>query len=118
PFSFVYGVGQLLCAVGAGAALVVERSPLPQQMIDTVRAEGVTVLAAVPPLWTRLLRVPALADRPLPKLRVLTNAGGHLPAEVVRSLRRAQPGAQLFLRYGLTEALRCTYLPPEDLDRR
>src|SRR5204863_6589020 len=70
PFSFVYGVGQLLCAVGAGAALVVERSPLPQQMIETIRSEGVTVLAAVPPLWTRLLRVPAFVETPLPRLRV------------------------------------------------
>jgi amino acid adenylation domain-containing protein len=117
-FSFVYGMGQLLCAVGAGAALVVERSPLPQQMLATVRTERVTVLAAVPPLWTRLLRVPALATTPLPKLRVMTNAGGHLPVEVVRSLRRAQPGAQLFLMYGLTEALRCSYLPPQEVDRR
>jgi acyl-CoA synthetase (AMP-forming)/AMP-acid ligase II len=118
PFSFVYGMGQLLCAVGVGAALVVERSPLPQQMLETIRAEGVTVLAAVPPLWIRLLRVPALASSPLPKLRVMTNAGGHLPVEVVRSLRRAQPGAQLVLMYGLTEALRCSYLPPAEVDRR
>ncbi len=118
PFSFVYGVGQLLCAVGAGAALVVERSPLPQQMIETIRSEGVTVLAAVPPLWTRLLRVPAFVETPLPRLRVITNAGGHLPAERVRALRQAQPGARLYLMYGLTEALRCTYLPPEELDRR
>lgn len=118
PFSFVYGIGQLLCAVGAGAALVVERSPLPQQMMETVRAERVTVLAAIPPLWTRLLRVPALVDAPLPQLRIMTNAGGHLQAETVRTLRRAQPGARLFLMYGLTEALRCTYLPPEELDRR
>jgi acyl-CoA synthetase (AMP-forming)/AMP-acid ligase II len=118
PFSFVYGVGQLLCAVGAGAALVVERSPLPQQMIDTVRGEGATVLAAVPPLWSRLLRVPAFVEAPLPRLRVMTNAGGHLPAEAVRALRQAQPGAQLYLMYGLTEALRCTYLPPEQLGRR
>ena len=28
PFSFVYGMSQVLCAVGSGAALVVERSPL------------------------------------------------------------------------------------------
>ncbi len=118
PFSFVYGVGQLLCAVGAGAALVVERSPLPQQMIETVRGEGATVLAAVPPLWTKLLRVPAFVEAPLPRLRVITNAGGHLPADAVRALRQAQPGAQLYLMYGLTEALRCTYLPPEELDRR
>jgi len=118
PFSFVYGVGQLLCAVGAGAALVVERSPLPQQMIETVRAQGVTVLGAVPSLWNRLLRVPAFVDAPLPMLRVMTNAGGHLPLHAVRALRRAQPGAQLYLMYGLTEALRCTYLPPAELDRR
>src|SRR3989454_1346821 len=118
PFSFVYGVGQLLCAVGAGAALVVERSPLPQQMIETVRAEGVSVLAAVPPLWTRLVRVPAFVEAPLPRLRLMTNAGGHLPAEAVRALRQAQPEARLYLMYGLTEALRCTHLPPQELDPR
>ncbi len=118
PFSFVYGVGQLLCAASAGAALVVERSPLPQQMIETVRGEGATVLAAVPPLWARLLRVPAFSEAPLPWLRIMTNAGGHLPPEAVRALRQAQPGAQLYLMYGLTEALRCTYLPPEELVRR
>ncbi|HXI65689.1 MAG TPA: AMP-binding protein [Gemmatimonadales bacterium] len=118
PFSFVYGIGQLLCAVGSGAALVVERSALPQQMVETVRQENVTVLAAVPPLWTRLLRMPSFADGPLPSLRVTTNAGGHLPRGVVQAVRRAQPGSRLFLMYGLTEAIRCTYLPPEELDRR
>ena len=118
PFSFVYGVGQLLCAARAGAALVVERSPLPQQMIETVRGEGATVLAAVPPLWARLLRVPAFREAPLPRLRIMTNAGGHLPPEAVRALQQAQPGAQLYLMYGLTEALRCSYLPPEELGRR
>src|SRR5204863_9789492 len=83
-----------------------------------IRSEGVTVLPAVPPLWTRLLRVPAFVETPLPGLRVITNAGGHLPAERVRALRRAQPGARLYLMYGLTEALRSTYLPPEEVDRR
>lgn len=118
PLSFVYGMSQLLCAVQAGAALVVERSPLPHQVVETLRAQGVTVLAAVPPLWMRLLRAPEFRDAPLPALRVLTNAGGHLPMELVRTLRRAQPDAQLFLMYGLTEVLRSTYLPPEEVDRR
>jgi len=117
PFSFVYGVGQLLCATSVGAALVVERSPLPQQMIGTVRGEGATVLAAVPPLWARLLRVPAFRE-PLLRLRIMTNAGGHLPPDAVRALQQAQPGALLYLMYGLTEALRCSYLPPEELGRR
>src|SRR5439155_934265 len=117
PFSFVYGMSQLLCAAAA-ATLVVERSPLPQQILETVRARKVTVLAAVPPLWLRLLNVPAFREAPLPDLRVMTNAGGRLPTEAVRALRRAQPAARLYLMYGLTEALRSTYLPPEEVDRR
>jgi amino acid adenylation domain-containing protein len=118
PFSFVYGLSQVLCAMTSGAALVVERSPLPQQMVQALRARDVTVLAAVPPVWMRLLKVAGFRGAPLPRLRAMTNAGGHLPTAAVRALRQAQPGAQLFLMYGLTEALRSTYLSPEDVDRR
>jgi acyl-coenzyme A synthetase/AMP-(fatty) acid ligase len=117
-FSFVYGLSQLLCAVSVGATLVIERSPLPGQVVDALRARDVTVLAAIPSLWMRLLQVPAFRDVPLPALRIMTNAGGHLPTPMVRTLRRAQSGAHLFLMYGLTEVLRSTYLPPEELDRR
>jgi len=118
PFSFVYGLSQVLCATTSGAALVVERSPLPHQMVQTVREKDVTVLAAVPPLWMRLLDVAGFRSAPLPSLRALTNAGGRLPTAAVRAVRQAQPGAQLFLMYGLTEALRSTYLSPEEVDRR
>src|SRR5207249_4052638 len=118
PFSFVYGMSQVLCAVGTGAALGIERSPLPQQLVANLREREMTVLAAVPPLWLQLLSVSAFGDTALPTLRILTNAGGHLPVERVRALRQAQPQAQLYLMYGLTEVLRSTYLPPEEVDRR
>lgn len=118
PFSFVYGFNQVLCAVGTGARLVVERSPLAQQLVATLRTQEITVLAAVPPLWQQLLGVEAFRSRPLPQLRVMTNAGGHLPPSAVRRLRDAQPQAALYLMYGLTEVLRSTYLPPEEVDRR
>lgn len=117
PFSFVYGMSQVCCAVRTGAALVIERSPLPQQLALNLRAKAVSVLAAVPSLWGRLVRVPAFRTA-LPSLRILTNAGGHLPVPVVRALRQAQPQAKLFLMYGLTEVLRSTFLPPEEIDRR
>lgn len=118
PFSFVYGMSQVLCAIGSGAALVVERSPLAAQLVGALREREITVLAAVPPLWQQLLQVPAFRDEPLTTLRVATNAGGHLPVPLVRALRRAQPHARLFLMYGLTEVLRSTFLPPEEVDRR
>jgi amino acid adenylation domain-containing protein len=117
PFSFDYGFNQLLCAVGNGAALVVERSPVPQQIVGTLRSLEATVLAAVPPLWLQLLATEPFRSRPLARLRVMTNSGGRLPVEAVRSLRSAHPGAQLFLMYGLTEAFRSTYLPPAEADQ-
>lgn len=116
PFSFVYGFNQLTTSLYVGATLVVERSTLAQEIVSTLRREGVTVLAAVPPLWQQLLGVSAFRDQPIDSLRVMTNAGGRLAPESVRALRRAQPQAKLFLMYGLTEVFRSTFLPPEEVD--
>lgn len=41
-----------------------------------------------------------------------------MPQHVLAILRQALPTTQIFLMYGLTEAFRSTYLPPEELDRR
>jgi amino acid adenylation domain-containing protein len=117
PLSSVYGLNQLLCAVTSGATLVIERSSLPAQIESALRAQEATVVAAVPPLWLQLLRVRRFRDEPLPALRIMQNAGGHLPVSAVRDLRAAQPQARLFLQYGLTETFRSTYLAPEEVDR-
>lgn len=116
PFSFVYGFNQLTTALYVGATLVVERSTLAQEIVSTLRREKVTALAAVPPLWQQLLGIAAFRDEHVDSLRIMTNAGGRLPPESVRELRRAQPQAQLFLMYGLTEVFRSTFLRPEEVD--
>jgi acyl-CoA synthetase (AMP-forming)/AMP-acid ligase II len=41
-----------------------------------------------------------------------------MPQSVLKALRTALPKTRVFLMYGLTEAFRSTYLPPEELDRR
>jgi acyl-coenzyme A synthetase/AMP-(fatty) acid ligase len=41
-----------------------------------------------------------------------------MPLETLKLLRARVPRAQPFLMYGLTEAFRATYLPPEEVDRR
>jgi amino acid adenylation domain-containing protein len=118
PFSFDYGLNQLLCCAGTGAALVVERSPIPHRIVGTLRSKEVTVLPAVPPLWLQLLTVDGLREQRLPALRVMTNTGGRLPVDAVRQLRGCQPHADLVLMYGLTEAFRSTYLAPGIVDRK
>ena len=116
--STVYGINQLLSSVTVGAALVLERSPLASQIAADLRAQRVTVAAGVPPLWLQLLAVPDFRDNPIPSLRQMQNAGGHLPAEAARRLRRAQPQSDLVLQYGMTEVIRTTFLPPSEVDRR
>jgi amino acid adenylation domain-containing protein len=118
PFSFDYGLNQLLCCTGTGATLVVERSPVAQRIVRTAREQGVTILPAVPPLWLQLLSVDAFCSEPISSLRVMTNTGGRLPREAVLKLQRSQPHASLVLMYGLTEAFRSTYLPPKRVDRK
>jgi amino acid adenylation domain-containing protein len=118
PFSFDYGLNQLLCCAGTGAALVVERSPIPHRIVETLRSREVTVLPAVPPLWLQLLTVEGFREQPLPRLRIMTNTGGRLPLDAVGRLRRCQPQADLVLMYGLTEAFRSTYLAPAAVDRK
>lgn len=117
PFSSVYGLNQLLCAVRCAATLIVSLTPVPHQLITEARGRGATVLAAVPPLWLQLLATPAFRSAPIESLRIVQNAGGHLPVEAVRQLRAAQPNARLFLQYGMTETFRSTFLDPDEVDR-
>lgn len=116
PFSSVYGLNQLLCAVRCAATLVVSLTPVPHQILSEARTHAATVLAAVPPLWLQLLATPAFRTSPIESLRTLQNAGGHLPVAAVRQLRLAMPNARLFLQYGMTETFRSTFLDPSEVD--
>ena len=118
PFSSVYGANQLLCALHTGAELQIERSPVANGIAAGLRQLGATVLAGVPALWTQLLAAPEFRDRPIESLRILQNAGGHLPPATGRQLRQAQPQAGIVLQYGMTEVFRSTFLPPDEFDRR
>jgi acyl-CoA ligase (AMP-forming) (exosortase A-associated) len=116
-FSFDYGFSQLTTAFAVGASVVLIEYSLPQEVLLTLERERVTGLAAVPPVWIQLadLRWPESVPR---TLRYITNSGGAMPRPTLARLREALPQTRVFLMYGLTEAFRSTYLPPEELDRR
>jgi acyl-CoA ligase (AMP-forming) (exosortase A-associated) len=115
PLSFDYGLSQLTCAFHCGATVVLLNHLFARDIVRAVADEAITGLAAVPPLWNQLARLewPAATT-----LRYLTNSGGAMPGATLAALRAALPQAQVFLMYGLTEAFRSTYLPPEEIDRR
>lgn len=119
PFSFDYGLNQLLTAVEQGAVLILLSFRFGDEIVAAIRDHGVTGLAGVPTIWAILTRAsPSLARTPLPSLRYITNSGGAVPSETVKRLRTRLPETRIFLMYGLTEAFRSTFLPPDEIDRR
>ncbi len=119
PFSFDYGLNQLLTAVLVRGALVIQRIVFPADVCNTLAREKVTGMAAVPMLWQQLAhsRSPFLKSS-FPHLRYMTNTGGRVPEPIVKEIRRVHPQAELYLMFGLTEAFRSTFLVPEEADRR
>jgi acyl-CoA ligase (AMP-forming) (exosortase A-associated) len=117
PLSFDAGFSQLTTAFHAGAAVVLLNYLMPRDVLNILRKERITGLTAVPPLYIQLAALewpPEISTR----LRYFANTGGRMPLEVLTALRKHLPRAQAFLMYGLTEAFRSTYLPPQEIDRR
>jgi acyl-CoA ligase (AMP-forming) (exosortase A-associated) len=119
PFSFDAGLNQLMTAFQQGGTLVLSTFVFAREIVQTLLKERVTGLAGVPTLWSLLAQPNStLQKHEFPHLRYITNTGGAMPQSVLAILRQALPTTQIFLMYGLTEAFRSTYLPPEELDRR
>ena len=117
PLSFDAGFSQLTTAFHSGAKVVLLNYLLPQDVLKAVVREKVTGLTAVPPLYIQLaqLKWPAEVTE---HLRYFANTGGRMPLETLKQLRAQLPKTKPFLMYGLTEAFRATYLPPEQADIR
>ncbi len=117
PLSFDAGFSQLTTAFHVGARVVLLNYLLPRDVLKALERERVTGLTAVPPLYIQLadLDWPASITE---HLRYFANTGGRMPRETLAKLRMRLPKSKPYLMYGLTEAFRSTYLPPEEVDRR
>lgn len=117
PFSFDYGLNQITSCLFSGACCVLMDYLLPRDVIKALENYQITGLAAVPPLWTQLADL-AWPESIAAHLRYMTNSGGKMPKPVLQKIRSKTPASQFFLMYGLTEAFRSTYLPPDQIDIR
>ncbi len=117
PVSFDYGFSQLSTAIHVGAKVTMLDYLLPRDVMDHVVNDRISGLAGVPSMWNQLANL-RWAVEAQESLRYITNSGGSMPLNTLRKLRAQLPRTQVFLMYGLTEAFRSTYLPPEELCRR
>jgi acyl-CoA ligase (AMP-forming) (exosortase A-associated) len=117
PLSFDAGFSQLTTAFYVGARVVLLNYLLPRDVLRAMELEQVSGLTAVPPLYIQLAQLewPTAVRE---SLRYFANTGGRMPVETLLRLRQRVPSARPYLMYGLTEAFRSTYLPPEEVDRR
>ena len=119
PLAFDYGLYQMIMGFRAGARLVLARSfTFPAEILNLMVAEGVTGFPGVPTIFAILAELKSLASYDLSRIRYVTNTAANLPVKHITLLRQLFPDAKIYSMYGLTECKRCTYLPPEDIDRK
>jgi acyl-CoA synthetase (AMP-forming)/AMP-acid ligase II len=109
----------MLMAFRTGARLVLERSfAFPAQILQIIKDERITGFPGVPTIFASLAELKSLKDHDFSSIRYVTNTAAALPLKHITMLRDLFAGARIYSMYGLTECKRCTYLPPEDLERK
>lgn len=117
PLSFDYGLNQLITMLAQGGTYYFLTFTFPNDIVKALTKNKITGFAGIPPIWAILVHS-SLERTSLPYLRYITNSGGAIPITILEWLKRAFSDADIFLMYGLTEAFRSTYLPPDELERR
>lgn len=116
PLSYCYGMSVVNSHLLVGASLeLTDLSVVDPCFWELARAAEVTSFAAVPYTFDLLERV-GFEHMNLPSLRYITQAGGRLDPDRVRSYAEMgqRQGWDLFVMYGQTEATaRMAYLPPD-----
>jgi acyl-CoA synthetase (AMP-forming)/AMP-acid ligase II len=119
PLAFDYGLYQMIMAFAAGARLVLERSfAFPTQVLELFAREKITGFPGVPTIFAVIAGMKSLDAFDFSSIRYVTNTAAALPVQHITMLRKMFPDARIYSMYGLTECKRCTYLPPEDIDRK
>jgi acyl-CoA ligase (AMP-forming) (exosortase A-associated) len=113
PYSFDYGLNQLTTMLLMGGTVVHQPVFMATEIVNALEKHSITGLAAVPPLWSQIVRLLNQAPRSFPALRRVTNSGGKVPLNILEGMPKVFPGAEVVLMYGLTEAFRSTYLDPQ-----
>ena len=116
PMEYTYGLSVIHSHLAVGATIILtNRTLFNAEFWDMAEKFEVTSMAGVPYTYAMFERL-RLREMDLPKLKTLTQAGGHLKPDLQETYAKwaKETGRRFFVMYGQTEATaRISYLPPE-----
>ena len=117
PFYYIYGKSLLLTHFLVGGSVVIDnRFMFPNKVIETMAKTGVTNFSGVPSTYAILLSRSNIREVALPKLRMVTQAGGAMAVAIQQQVAEVFAPGKLWVMYGATEAApRLSYLHPDYL---
>lgn len=119
PISFDYGLYQMIMAFSVGASLILEKNIMwPIQLLKKISMHKATVLPIVSNMAPALKASGDRFSYNLSSIRCITNTGATLTLKHIDMLKNQFSSARIFSMYGLTECKRCTYLPPEMIQKK
>jgi acyl-coenzyme A synthetase/AMP-(fatty) acid ligase len=118
--NFDYGLNQVFSAIHVGAQVYFTILHFPKDLFTFLETHEITTLALMPVFLNRLFDkrfFEMYFVKKISTLRRITTSGGRVSKEIIQIIDELLPNTDLYLMYGLTEAFRSTYLPPNVLDK-
>jgi HIP---CoA ligase len=115
PFfhSFGYKAGILVCLL-TGATIVPQLVYDPEQAMQLIAAEQITILPGAPTIYQTILDHPARTDHDLSSLRLAVTGAAVVPVALVERMQAELSFDSVLTAYGLTEAVVVTMCRPGD----
>src|SRR6266446_8866882 len=116
PLTSDYSLNQLWQTLYVGSSLHLHDLIFPRDLFRLLAAQRITALPVMPVIITRMFdpRLPGPeADLDFSALRYVCTTGGPVTARMLDQLQKTFQGTDIVLMYGLTEAFRSSWLPPD-----
>ena len=114
PLFHAAGIMAMLHTIAWGASLLIQKNFEPQETVDALDKQGVTVTMLAPTMiQTCLSDSPDIAERDFADLRLIIYGASPINAETLREAMKVFR-CDFAQRYGTTETLSLTWLDPAD----
>jgi amino acid adenylation domain-containing protein len=116
--NFDHGLNQLWQTLYTGSSLYLHDLIFPRDLFRLLATKRITALPLMPVIITRIFdpQLPGPeAELDFSALRYASTTGGPVSARMLDQLRRTFPRTDIVLMYGLTEAFRSSWLPPDQV---